>query len=70
MAILAGDALLTEAFSWLSGRSEIDPSRQLAGLSLVAEAIDSKGMIGGQVADIQAERMDVQPGSRSEALAS
>ena len=69
MAILAGDALLTEAFSWLSADSGIDPSRQLAGVALVAEAIDSKGMIGGQVADIQAERMDVQPGSRSEALA-
>lgn len=57
MGILAGDALLTEAFSWLARPvAGVDPARQLRALREVAEAIDSKGMIGGQVADLEAER--------------
>jgi geranylgeranyl diphosphate synthase type II len=49
MGILAGDALLTEAFSWLSA-----PGGNLRAIHEVAVAVDSKGMIGGQVADIEA----------------
>src|SRR6266852_8829860 len=47
IGILTGDALLTEAFVWLakSGRAEA--------VRFVAEAIDSRGMIGGQVADLE-----------------
>lgn len=57
MGILVGDALLTEAFSWLSRPlAGIEPARQLRAISEVAAAIDSTGMIGGQVADIVAER--------------
>lgn len=57
MAILAGDALLTEAFSWLSRPVPgLDPRQQLRAVAEVACAVDSKGMIGGQVADLQAER--------------
>jgi len=52
LAILTGDALLTEAFSWLS-RPTGDPSRQLRAIVEVATAIDSTGMIGGQVADLE-----------------
>lgn len=52
MGILAGDALLTEAFSWLA-RPAGDPARQLRAISEVATAVDSKGMIGGQVADLE-----------------
>jgi geranylgeranyl diphosphate synthase type II len=55
MGILVGDALLTEAFAWLS-RPVVEPSRQLRAVAEVARAIDSTGMIGGQVADIVAER--------------
>jgi len=55
MGILAGDALLTEAFSWLSRPIPgVAAERQLQALRVVAEAIDSKGMIGGQVADLEA----------------
>jgi geranylgeranyl diphosphate synthase type II len=55
MAILVGDALLTEAFSWLSAPIDgVPPARQLRALAVVAAAADSRGMIGGQVADIQA----------------
>jgi geranylgeranyl diphosphate synthase type II len=57
MAILAGDALLTEAFSWLARPIVgVEPSRQLRAVAEVATAVDSTGMIGGQVADIVAER--------------
>jgi geranylgeranyl diphosphate synthase type II len=55
-AILAGDALLTEAFSWLATPIALDPRRQLLAMKTVAVAVDSKGMIGGQVADIESER--------------
>jgi geranylgeranyl diphosphate synthase type II len=48
MGILTGDALLTEAFSWLAR-----PPGQLRAVREVAEAVDSKGMIGGQVADLE-----------------
>jgi geranylgeranyl diphosphate synthase type II len=57
MAILTGDALLTEAFAWLAKPiAGVDPVRQLRAITEVATAIDSTGMIGGQVADIVAER--------------
>jgi geranylgeranyl diphosphate synthase type II len=57
MGILAGDALLTEAFAWLARPlAGIDPARQLRAIVEVATAVDSTGMIGGQVADIVAER--------------
>src|SRR4051794_4734892 len=52
IGILTGDALLTEAFAWLA-RPAVDASRQLRALRQVAEAVDSRGMIGGQVADIE-----------------
>lgn len=57
MGILTGDALLTEAFAWLARPiAGVDPSRQLRAIAEVASAVDSRGMIGGQVADIVAER--------------
>lgn len=61
MGVLVGDALLTEAFSWLARPiAGIDPLRQLRAITEVATAIDSTGMIGGQVADIVAERSQEQ----------
>jgi geranylgeranyl diphosphate synthase, type II len=55
MGILTGDALLTEAFSWLARPVEnVAPDRQLRALATVAQAVDSTGMIGGQVADLEA----------------
>ena len=53
MGILTGDALLTEAFSWLARPvSGVDATHQLRAVREVAVAVDSRGMIGGQVADI------------------
>jgi geranylgeranyl diphosphate synthase, type II len=57
MGVLTGDALLTEAFSWLARPiAGLEPARQLRAIAEVATAVDSTGMIGGQVADIVAER--------------
>jgi len=58
MAILAGDALLTEAFSILSDSDRqpgVDPSRLLLVIRDVARAAGIWGMIGGQVMDVQSE---------------
>lgn len=56
IAILVGDALLTEAFAWLSQSIDGIPSQlQLRALQVVTDAVNSRGMIGGQVADIEAE---------------
>jgi geranylgeranyl diphosphate synthase, type II len=55
IAILAGDALLTLAFQTLA-MAPVDPQRRLALLAMIAEAAGTdRGMIGGQVADIEAE---------------
>src|SRR6185369_11590187 len=54
MGILTGDALLTEAFSWLASPIDgIDAARQVRAIAEVARAVDSTGMIGGQVADME-----------------
>ena len=69
MAILAGDALLTEAFTWLSTPIDaLDAARVLRAVREVAIAVDSKGMIGGQVADIVAERSQEKSSDREELL--
>jgi len=57
MGILTGDALFTEAFAWLAKPIEcVDAMRQVRAIRELATAIDSTGMIGGQVADIVGER--------------
>jgi geranylgeranyl diphosphate synthase type II len=57
IAILAGDALQTQAFIALSeaGRRAPDPERWLSCIHELAEAIGSGGMAGGQCLDLQAE---------------
>ncbi len=65
MGILTGDALLTEAFAWLARPlNGVDPARQLRAVAEVASAVDSRGMIGGQVADIEGERSQDKPHDR------
>jgi geranylgeranyl diphosphate synthase type II len=55
-AILAGDALLTEAFAVLARFPTGDAAarRRAEACSLVAQAIGSLGMVGGQVEDLEA----------------
>jgi geranylgeranyl diphosphate synthase, type II len=55
MAILAGDALLTLAFQTLAA-APIEPARRAEVISEIAGAAGTvKGMVGGQVADLEAE---------------
>ena len=59
LAILAGDALLTQAFVLLARRPPEAPpgfeARQLRAVARVAEAAGAAGMVGGQVLDLAAE---------------
>ncbi len=57
LAILAGDALLTDAFRIMAAELERGPKarRAAAALREIAEAVGSAGMVGGQVADLEAE---------------
>src|SRR6202171_6578387 len=60
-AILAGDALLTLAFETLAN-APVEPARRVAILSHVAASAGTvKGMVGGQVADLEAEGKRVAP---------
>ena len=56
LAILAGDALLSEAFAVLASfpTGEEYRVRRAGACHLVAEAIGSRGMVGGQVEDLEA----------------
>ena len=77
LAILAGDALLTEAFAVLATFPEGErwaPVRAEA-CRLVATAVGSRGMVGGQVEDLEAtgaavdaERLDRIHGAKTGAL--
>ncbi|MBV9493086.1 MAG: polyprenyl synthetase family protein [Acidobacteria bacterium] len=69
MGILTGDALLTEAFSWLSmPMMGVTAEHQLRVIREVAMAVDSTGMIGGQVADLLHERAHERPHDREELI--
>ncbi|HEX8872918.1 MAG TPA: farnesyl diphosphate synthase [Candidatus Acidoferrum sp.] len=60
-AILAGDALLTLAFESL-GSAPVSAERRVAMLTEIATAAGTvNGMVGGQVADIEAEGKRVAP---------
>lgn len=62
MAILAGDALLTMAFDLISRpdlMKDCDPVRQVRLVQELAYGSGSRGMVGGQVFDIQAENKDI-----------
>ena len=60
-AILAGDGLLTLAFQ-IIGESPTSPERTLAALQEVTSAAGTvKGMVGGQVADLESEGKHVEP---------
>ncbi len=55
-AVLVGDALLNLGLAIIAGRPDGAPAeRRLRALSVVAEAVGTDGMIGGQMADLEAE---------------
>jgi geranylgeranyl diphosphate synthase type II len=59
MAILAGDALLTEAFRVMAeaaGRPAVNQHCALQVMTEIAEAAGARGMVAGQAADMDAEK--------------
>jgi geranylgeranyl diphosphate synthase type II len=64
IAILAGDALLTEAFKLVSDSryaQGCDPAARLAVIHKMAACAGSYGMVGGQVVDMESEgRPDIE----------
>jgi geranylgeranyl diphosphate synthase type II len=55
-AILAGDALLTEAFGVLAA-ADLDPGKRAEALALLAEGAGWLGMAGGQALDLEGETL-------------
>jgi geranylgeranyl diphosphate synthase, type II len=58
MAILAGDALLTEAFHLMSDRGlmgKVAPEKMISVIHDIAGAAGCFGMVGGQAVDVQSE---------------
>jgi len=63
LAILAGDALLTEAFHLLTRPDlmrDVSPRRRLRAINQVARAAGSYGMVGGQVMDIASQGLEIE----------
>ena len=59
MAILAGDALLTDAFAVCTMTELGNPANMGFAVALLAECAGSLGMVGGQVLDILAEKREL-----------
>ncbi|MHC0035983.1 polyprenyl synthetase family protein [Pseudoneobacillus sp. C159] len=55
MAILAGDALLTYSFQLITAANEVTADKKIEIIRELARAAGADGMVGGQVADIEAE---------------
>ena len=58
MAILAGDALLTDAFAVASTAQLPEPADMAFAIGMLSECAGSLGMVGGQVLDILAEQRE------------
>ncbi|OEU52339.1 MAG: polyprenyl synthetase [Desulfuromonadales bacterium C00003096] len=62
LAILAGDALLTEAFILMSGMAtDSQPAEDVCrrAMHIVARCAGSRGMVGGQVVDMESEGKEI-----------
>lgn len=61
-AVLAGDALLTEAFRLLAdaeANRSVPPATALRVIELIARYAGSQGMVGGQVVDMESEGKEI-----------
>jgi len=56
-AILAGDGLLTEAFTLLASDETLPPFRRVDALRVLGEAAGWQGMAGGQSLDLEGEQL-------------
>jgi geranylgeranyl diphosphate synthase type II len=59
LAILAGDALLTQAFEVLAADGAVPPERRVAIIREIAVAGGPAGLVGGQAADLEGEGRDL-----------
>ena len=59
LAVLAGDALLTDAFMVASTAKLPKPKDMATAIGLLAECAGSLGMVGGQVLDIMSEEREL-----------
>lgn len=59
MAVLAGDALLTDAFMVASKAKLARPEDMATAVGLLAECAGSPGMVGGQVLDIMSQEREL-----------
>ena len=61
IAILAGDALLTEAFEYfvLGANTGLSPEKLVEVIGIAVKAAGYRGMIGGQVIDLECENRKV-----------
>ena len=57
MAVLAGDALLTDAFA-VASTARLEGSAMADAIGVLSECAGSLGMVGGQVLDIKAEERE------------
>ena len=55
VAVLAGDALLTDAFAMAASAHLPNPEKMAAAIGILAKNAGSQGMVGGQVLDILSE---------------
>lgn len=55
LAVLAGDALLSAAFSYIA-RSDFSPEIRIRAVDILAQCAGELGMVGGQVLDMQSEK--------------
>ena len=58
-AMLAGDALLTNAFLAAASNSSVDASSLGEAIAAIADAAGDEGMIGGQVTDLEGEEKEL-----------
>ena len=58
-AVLAGDALLTNAFLAAAENCAVEPKALVKAIALISEHAGDAGMIGGQVTDIEGESREL-----------
>ena len=58
-ALLAGDALLTGAFDVIASAGSLDGETRAKAVSVLSRAAGQKGMIAGQVMDLEAEKTQI-----------
>jgi geranylgeranyl diphosphate synthase, type II len=59
MAILAGDALLTESFTLITENEYLNADQKLKMVLILSKAAGASGMVGGQVEDIEGENREL-----------